>query len=336
MTILQREINSNSTSVHSDRGDGNLGHLVLTMPIARYNALVGPNNLFVVPVNPGPHPIFPANATAAMVTETTRIHTVELAEYRTYTATDRALRALIIAACPLTYIKTLQDRELGFTNVTTIALLTHLWTNYGTIEPGDISENTARMTTPWHPPSPIEDLFDQIEKATEFATAANSILPESLVVETAYNLVAATGLFTDDCKAWRARPIAQKTWDDFKIYFLAQSKDRSRVTTSTAGFHSANSAVTDLAAANAKYAALEKKYKALTKKAPPSATATPTGPKKLTYCWSHGISSNVSHTSMTCKKREPGHREDATMENRLLGSDTVWSEKDARPRAGVE
>jgi uncharacterized phage-associated protein len=214
-----------------------------------------------------------------------------------------------------------------------MALLTHLWTTYGTIEPGDILANTERMTTPWHPPTPIEDFFDQIENGIRFAIAANAPLPDILVVETAYKNVAATGLFTDDCKAWRARPIAQRTWTEFKTYFLAQSKDRIRVTTAEAGFHSANAA-TDNATLIAKLAAAEKKIKSLTKKSPNSTSATTTThpPGSVSYCWTHGTSTNMRHTSKTCRSRDDGHDETATLTDQKKGSTRVYTADDARPR----
>ena len=38
------------------------------------------------------------------------------------------------------------------------------------------------------------------------------------------------------------------------------------------------------------------------------------------YCWSHGYCVHPDHTSKTCKKRKPGHQEEATRENNMGGS----------------
>jgi len=44
--------------------------------------------------------------------------------------------------------------------VTTLALMTHLSTNY---------DNKARLTMMWQPPTPIEVLFTQLEDGVAFA-----------------------------------------------------------------------------------------------------------------------------------------------------------------------
>jgi hypothetical protein len=41
----------------------------------------------------------------------------------------------------------------------------------------------------------------------------------------------------------------------------------------------------------------------------------------ISYCWSHGITSNLRHTSCTCTRKKEGHKDDATLNNRMGGSD---------------
>jgi len=38
------------------------------------------------------------------------------------------------------------------------------------------------------------------------------------------------------------------------------------------------------------------------------------------YCWTHGCDLHLKHTSKTCKNRAPGHKEEATLHNRMGGS----------------
>ena len=38
------------------------------------------------------------------------------------------------------------------------------------------------------------------------------------------------------------------------------------------------------------------------------------------YCWSHGFKVTPNHTSKTCTDRKPGHKEAATRENTMGGS----------------
>jgi hypothetical protein len=40
----------------------------------------------------------------------------------------------------------------------------------------------------------------------------------------------------------------------------------------------------------------------------------------VSYCWSHGITSNLAHTSCTCNRKKEGHKDDATLNNKMGGS----------------
>ena len=42
--------------------------------------------------------------------------------------------------------------------------------------------------------------------------------------------------------------------------------------------------------------------------------------ENVTYCWSHGITRNRRHNSKTCKRKKEGHQDDATLNNRMGGS----------------
>jgi hypothetical protein len=41
----------------------------------------------------------------------------------------------------------------------------------------------------------------------------------------------------------------------------------------------------------------------------------------VTYCWTHGITSNLRHTSHTCTRKAENHKDEATYDNRMGGSD---------------
>ena len=87
------------------------------------------------------------------------------------------------------------------------------------------------------PPSKCSS-FDQNEDAQDFAAAAGQPYSNNQLLTTAYNLVYATGLFFDDCKAWNRLPTNQKTMDHFKTTFqLAQRELRyQQRTAQQAGF----------------------------------------------------------------------------------------------------
>ncbi len=129
---------------------------------------------------------------------------------------------------------------MGYANVTTIQILTHLYTTYGKITPQDLDENHNRMKAPFDPSQPIEELFQQIEDAQELATAADEPFTDSQLVSSAYNNVFQTGLFADACREWRRKAAADKSWANFQVAFALahQEYHESLLTAQSAGYAS--------------------------------------------------------------------------------------------------
>jgi hypothetical protein len=43
----------------------------------------------------------------------------------------------------------------------------------------------------------------------------------------------------------------------------------------------------------------------------------------LSYCWTHGLCKNLSHTSMTCNRKQTNHQDEATVANKMGGSTKI-------------
>jgi len=307
----QTQLNANASSVHSNSGGGRFGHLVLTMPPAEFALL--PNIVaFIPPPCPPDHPVHPPNATQPQITEINRLHKATQQIFRTYDDLDKDLKTQLIAATPLCYIDALSHDTLGFTNVTCLAILTHLWSTYGTITQAELDENEVRMKTPWSPPTPVETLFTQLTKARKFATAGGDQHNDIVYVRAGYNIVYNNGLFAEACREWRAKPPAQWTMPNFTAHFKAADKDRRLTTTvASAGYHGANAAVVPTPkTSNASR---------------PSTATTNTDTSARSYCWTHGSIKNLKHSSETCKNKAEGHKDEATSDNKLGGSTKVWA-----------
>ena len=117
------------------------------------------------------------------------------------------------------YLKGITNRNVSLANVTIREILEFLFQNYGNITQYDIEDNDKKLKEKWDANSPIEMLFDQIKEAQDFASAAGQPYTNNQLPTMAYNLVYATGLFFDDCKAWNCLPANQKTMENFKATF---------------------------------------------------------------------------------------------------------------------
>ena len=60
------------------------------------------------------------------------------------------------------------------------------------------------MMAKWMPPTPIEELFDQLREAQIFAVdaAISQEIMDGMLMISAYNNIKATGLFTLPCYTW--------------------------------------------------------------------------------------------------------------------------------------
>ena len=160
LRVLHQELNANAIAVPSTRGNGTLGHFALVTSAAKYllTALV----VFIAPVHPGQAPVHALNATGPQITEVNRQFAADGKEHTLYVNTEAALKKLLLQAVPSTFTQKLRDQELGYANVTTLALLNHLDTTYGTVKEEDLERNLKELHRPWSLHQPIETLFFQL------------------------------------------------------------------------------------------------------------------------------------------------------------------------------
>jgi hypothetical protein len=144
LRVTQTELNGSAASVHSNLGNGLHGHLALTILTTKY--LVLTNNVqFVAPINPLAQPIHPAGATDNQITKIKCQHLKQKQAFKTYHKVNQELCNQIIVAVPNVYIWTLKHPTTGFGNVTSLQLLTCLWSNYITIPQKELDDNQAQM-----------------------------------------------------------------------------------------------------------------------------------------------------------------------------------------------
>ena len=340
-----------------------LGHIALVISTADF-ATVNNNVAYVTPINPGPNLTVAAAATAAQTKEATRLHDIATNNYQVYINTCTHLRNQIITSVPDKYISVLKHRLTHYSNRSPLELLEHLTTTYGTVTSDDLTANYARMTAQWTPPTPIEALWEQLKEGQEFATEGQEAIANSQLMRLSYDNIKNTGLFNDQCRLWRAKATAEKTYANLKTYFIECDNDRRQndTTSSTAGYANAVRELvhSELASIVAEQPApTQEEIQSMCQPTQESAnavtledmktlfktmlaehtTATPaaqiptyrnprqplvaqgtdTNGTHITYCWSHGITRNLKHNSKDCKRKKEGHKDEATLTNKMGG-----------------
>ncbi len=359
LALAKDVLKGNAASVPTIRGGGTNGYLGIILSDAAY-ATVDPI-AFVRPANPGIQPQFPAgNVTAAATAVIVRQHNEDLREWREFQNMELALKKQLVNCMDALYLRAIKNRHVGYNNVTIRDMLNFLFTNYGRISPLDLQANSDRMRTAWDPTTPFELLIDQIEECTDLADAGNAAYTATQILNAAYTLVFNTGHFFEDTKGWNQKPVAEKTWANFKTHFFEahrQLKMQQR-TTQQAGYHTANAAMenkfeeattalanlaTATAADRQTMTVLTNTVNTLTNQVKSQdATITElrnkiskhnkennnntTGKKGFerkdqgSYCYSHGFLVAPGHTGHTCKSPKEGHKPEATRENTMGGS----------------
>jgi len=197
----------------------------------------------------------------------------------------------------------LKDPRLGYADVTPLQILTHLFTTYGTVTPHELSANFENMNKPWDPNQPIEDLYQQLEEAQEFAAEHEPII-DATKIRTGVEIIEKTGLFELDVRDWRAKAIAEQTYANFKVHFTNANKERARkLTSASAGF-----------AGTAKAAPPNKNNNQENNN--PNAMF-----KGRDYCWTCGL--QPTHNGKNCRNKQDGHKDDATINNMKGGNPKI-------------
>lgn len=321
LQLLQRQLFTNARSVPSDRGGGNHGHLAMVLNPADYLARVGVP--FVVPVHPGPPPA--AEGTAGVIAVNLRNYNAALADVTLYNSLSAALTAQILTAVNASFLSVLEDPDFGFGDVTPLTMLNHLRAEYGTMSPEELERNRAALSDPWNFDHPIEDLWAKISNIQRVASLGNVPIPDVTIVTLTLAMIEKTGLLATTTEKFRLRPVDEWTIPVFKTEFQLGNKERiRRLTAGDAGFHGAHAAVTTPAPPTESAAA------AVTPLPPPAVARHVTVEGgKMYYCWTHGLSPNRNHTSLSCHHKAEGHKDDATAFKMKGGNNTISS---GRPR----
>jgi hypothetical protein len=119
----------------------------------------------------------------------------------------------------------LNDNMVGYANISARDMLDHLFETYGNITAVDLEIN-----------------FEHMRRAQWGVLIGH---PQQINV--GYAKIFATGHFMIACRRWNEKPAAEKTWTHFKSHFAAahrQHKQMQGESAATAGYHSANAAVT--------------------------------------------------------------------------------------------
>jgi hypothetical protein len=246
----RRFLQANSRAIDTHLGGGTLGHLGLIISDAYY-AMIAPETadeptLWITPQAPGWEPAA-TDGTTAQISAARHNWEEDVQTYRTCTSVQQALKKQIISVFEPMYLDILHDNIVGYANISASGMLDHLFETYGNITAVDLEINFEHMRRAWDPHQPVETLFKQIQDCADYSESGGVFIGHPQQINVGYANIFATGHFMSACRRWNEKPTAEKTWAQFKSHFAAahrQHKQMQGESAATAGYHSANSAMT--------------------------------------------------------------------------------------------
>jgi hypothetical protein len=273
---------------------------------------------------------------------------------------QQALKKQIINVFEPMYLDVLNDEMVCFANISARDMLNHLFTIYGNITAVDLENNFEHMHRAWDLQQPVESLFKQIQYCADYSEAGGVLIGHSKQIIVEYAQIFATGHFMSACRRWNEKPLAGKTWAQFKAHFSAdhcQHKQMQGESAATAGYHYANASVgqtedqmdeatigalanlaTATAADRGVVATLAEANALLVKQLEDNSNELrelknlikkeifekrgqhSLNPSPNNYCWNHCYKVSNTHTSLSCNLPKQGHKREATSTDNMGGS----------------
>jgi hypothetical protein len=340
-------LQANSRAIDIHLGGGTLGHLGLIVSDAAYSIIAPPTakapTFWVSPSAPGREPA-ETDGTVAKLSATRHLWEEDVLTYRTCTSIQQALKKQIIGVFEPMYLEILNDNMVTYGNITAV----------------DLEINFEHMRRAWDPQQPVESLFKQIQDCADYSESGGVPIGPSQQINVGYAKIFATGQFMSACRRWNNKPAADKTWTHFKSHFAAahrQNKQMKGGTAAHAGFHSANTTMTQTEnhMAEATIGALENLATSTAADRGVVAALTQVNARLVkqleetsselrelralhhqerrdrrfprngnatvnNYFCTHGYKEGRTHTSLTCTTRNPGHKTEATRTDNMVGS----------------
>ena len=144
---------------------------------------------FDPPANPGQALTVPEGAMGLHIIIINGYYRQNVMIFKENHDTDKARKVFIMYAIYETYIHALQDRYVGYVNVTTLYMLTHLYTNYMRITPNYLQENIKIMKAPWEPNQLCDTLVGRVTDRMEYVSAGGNMYSLGQFLMIAYNVV---------------------------------------------------------------------------------------------------------------------------------------------------
>jgi hypothetical protein len=160
---------------------------------------------------------------------------------------QQSLKKQIISVFEPMYLDILNDRMMGYSNISARYMLDHLFETYGNITAVDLEINFEHMRWAWDPQQPVESLFKKIQDCADYFESGGVLTGNPQQINVGYATLFATGHFMSACRRWNEKHAIKKPWTQFKSHFADAHRQHKHIqgeSAATDRYHSANAAIT--------------------------------------------------------------------------------------------
>jgi hypothetical protein len=172
-------------------------------------------------------------------------HKAEIKEYETQLGVASWARRAIVGAVDEEWLSEIRNPHVGFNHKSPLDLLTHLDDVGGVVDYMDVAELQAELTKPWDQIEAPTTLFERGDKVERQLEKAGIPAQPELRLATSLCWFQHSGKFDYVLDNWEAKPTAQKTFSNFRVFIqkeFAKRTKRDKQTAKSVGRDIANAA----------------------------------------------------------------------------------------------
>ena len=230
---LTKECINAAASISTTNGGGQHGHVGMIIDEAEYILFSHNAARFVTPTNPGPYPAT-VDPDAAIRERQVAEHKAEKAEFETYLGVENFLRKAIIKVVDPEWIAELESESMGFNHRSPKEILAYLRAHGGDLDHLDVTELIQQLQKDWDHVEAPATLFARGDKIERQLVKAGQAANPPLRLAFALATFEASGEFEPSIREWKAKPVANRTFTNFRIFMQKAFTDRNKHNKSTA------------------------------------------------------------------------------------------------------
>ena len=224
---MKKQLKANAISITSDLGGGQFGHLGLVLTPPDY-ALLSPVP-YARPAHIGAL-VIPAGTAQHEAIRLRDEHKENIRLFRETIDVEKVLIKLIVGAVEAQYLKELRDHNTDTINDTVADVLAFLFDRYGEVDSETLDDHEAKVRSLfWTLSDPPVTLFNKVEDLVELADAARLPKTNAQIVNMGLHIIRKTQDLEQALTAWFARPVADRTWLNFKEHFSSAYRALKKV-----------------------------------------------------------------------------------------------------------